>query len=153
MFSFIFRQIRNVLLLAMGAALVAKLVLESNADAETEEVDLVAIFEGRHLVSTADPFRGGKILVAFGGALLDLRGATPSSSGIILDLTVLMGGVSLVVPEGWRVKWEGDIYGGGLSDETRTTADPDVPVVTLKGSVAGGGVQVTTRSPAERVSA
>lgn len=153
MFSFIFRQVRNALLLAMGAALVAKLVLESNADAETEDIDLVAIFEGHDLVSTADPFQGGKVLVAFGGALLDLRGATPSPSGILFDLTVVMGGLSLVVPEGWRVKWEGDIYGGGLSDETRTTADPDVPVVTLRGFVALGGVQITTRSPAERLKA
>ena len=153
MSSFIFRQIRNALFLAIGAALVAKLVLESIADAETEDIDLVAIFEGHHLISTADPFLGGKILVAFGGALIDLRGATPSPSGIRFDLTVVMGGLSLVVPEGWRVKWEGDIYGGGLSDETRTTADPDVPVVTLKGFVALGGVQVTTRSPVERMRA
>lgn len=153
MFSFIFRQVRNALLLAMGAALVAKLVLESNADAETEEIDLMAIFEGHHLISTADPFMGGKVLVAFGGALLDLRGATPSPSGVLFDLTVVMGGLSLVVPEGWRVNWEGDIYGGGLSDETRTTADPDVPVVTLKGFVALGGVQITTRSPAQRMRA
>lgn len=153
MFSFVFRQVRNALLLAMGAAFVAKLVLESNAEAETEEIDLVAIFEGRHLLSTADPFRGGKVVVAFGGALLDLRHATPAPPGIVLDLAVVMGGVSLVVPEGWRVKWEGDIYGGGLSDETRTTADPDVPVVTLKGFVTLGGVRATTRTPAESMSA
>lgn len=152
MFSFIFRQIRNALLLAMGAAFVAKLVLESNAEAETEEIDLMAIFGGHHLVSTADPFLGGKVLVAFGGALLDLRDATPSPTGVLLDLAVVMGGVSLVVPEGWRVRWEGEVYGGGFSDETRTTADPDVPVVTVKGFVALGGVQATTRSPAERTS-
>jgi hypothetical protein len=148
MFRFLLRQIRNVLLLALGAALAAKLVLESHAEQETEEIDLVAIFEGQHLVSTADPFFGGKVLIAFGGALIDLRGATPSPTGILLDLAVLMGGVSLVVPEGWRVKWEGATYAGGFSDETRTTADPDVPVVILKGFVALGGLQATTKEPA-----
>lgn len=152
MFSFLFRQIRNLLLLAMGAALAAKLMLESHAEPETEEIDLVAIFEGRQVVSTADPFFGGKILVAFGGALIDLRSATPSPTGVLLELAVVMGGVALVVPEGWRVKWEGSIYGGGFSDETRTTADPDVPVVIVRGFVAMGGLQATTKVPAQAMS-
>lgn len=148
MFSFILRQLRNVFLLLMGAALVAKLALESHAEPDTEEIDLVAIFEGRHLVSEADPFFGGKVIVAFGGALLDLRNTTPSPTGVLLDLAVFFGGVSIVVPEGWRVRWEGDIYAGGFSDETRTTADPDVPVVILKGFLAMGGLQATNRAPA-----
>ncbi|MGH8946947.1 MAG: hypothetical protein ACRDVL_12465 [Acidimicrobiia bacterium] len=149
MFGFILRKIRNLFLLAVGAAIAAKLLLESHAEPETEDIDLVAIFEGRHLISTADPFFGGKVLVAFGGALIDLREATPSPTGILVDLAVFMGGVSVVVPEGWRVKWEGSIYAGGFSDETRTTAAPDVPVVILKGFVIMGGLQATTRNPAE----
>lgn len=149
MFSFIFRQVRNAFLLLAGAALFAKLALESHAHADTEEIDLVAIFERRELISTADPFFGGKVLVAFGGALLDLRRATPSPTGVLLDLAVFFGGVSLVVPEGWRVRWEGEIYGGGFSDETRTTAAPDLPVVLVKGSVALGGLQASNRHPAE----
>lgn len=148
MFSFILRQLRNVFLLLGGTALVAKLALESHAEPDTEEIDLVAIFEGRHLVSEADPFFGGKVMVAFGGALLDLRNTTPSPTGVLLDLVVCFGGVSIVVPEGWRVRWEGDIYGGGFSDETRTTADPDVPVVILKGFLAMGGLQASNRDPA-----
>lgn len=153
MFGFIFRQIRSLLFLALGAALAAKLVLESHAEADTEEIDLVAIFEGQHLTSTADPFFGGKVLVAFGVAVIDLRSATPSPTGILLDLAVVMGGVTLVVPEGWRVKWEGSIYSGGFSDETRTSADPNVPVITLRGFMAMGGLRATTTRPAEVVSA
>lgn len=147
MFSFILRQFRNVFLLLMGAAFLAKLALESHAEPDTEEIDLVAIFEGRELLSTADPFFGGKVMVAFGGALLDLREVTPSPTGVLLDLAVLFGGVSLVVPDGWRVRWEGDMYAGGVSDETRTTADRDVPVVIVKGFVVMGGLQATNRHP------
>ena len=149
MFSFILRQLRNVFLLLGGAALVAKLALESHAEPDTEEIDLVAIFEARHLVSEADPFFGGKVMVAFGGALLDLRNTTPSPTGVLLDLAVCFGAVSIVVPEGWRVRWEGNIYGGGFSDETRTTADPEVPVVILKGFMAMGGLQASNQDPAE----
>lgn len=147
MFKFIFKLLRLALVAALGTALAAKFLLESNAKPETEEIDLVSIFSGTNLVSRADPFYGGKILAMFGGVVLDLREATPGPTGIHLDLAVLMGGVSLVVPESWRVHFEADLYGGGFSDETKTGADDDVPTVTVTGFVALGGVQATTTSP------
>jgi hypothetical protein len=147
MFRFIFRLLRLVLVTALGAAVAAKLLLESNAEPTTEEIDLVSIFEGQSLVSEASPFYGGKVMTLFGGCVLDLRKATPAPTGIYLDLAVGIGGISLVVPEGWRVKFKGNLIAGGFSDETRTTADDDVPTVTLTGFVFLGGVQATTRLP------
>jgi len=149
MFRFIFRLFRLAFVSVLGAAVAAKLLLESNAEPTTEEIDLVSIFEGQHLASAAEPFYGGKVMAMFGGVLLDLRKATPAPTGIYLDLAVAMGGVSLVVPEGWRVKFEGNAIAGGFSDDTRTTADPDQPTVTLTGFVLLGGVQATTRSPVQ----
>jgi predicted membrane protein len=147
MFRFIFKLLRLVLVTALGAAVAAKLLLESNAEPTTEEIDLVSIFEGQNLVSEASPFYGGKVMTMFGGTILDLRKATPAPTGIYLDLAVAVGGVSLVVPEGWRVKFKGNLFAGGFSDETRTTSDNDVPTVTLTGFVFLGGVQATTKSP------
>lgn len=149
MFRFIFNLFRIVLIGALGTALAAKFLLESNAEPETEEIDLVSIFEGQNLVSQASPFYGGKIMTMFGGVILDLRKATPAPTGIYLDLAVAMGGVSLIVPEGWRVKFDANLMAGGFSDETRTTADEDVPTVTLTGFVFMGGVQATTKSPVQ----
>lgn len=149
MYRFIFKLLRTVFVAAVGAAVAAKFLLESNAESTTEEIDLVSIFEGQHLVSEADPFYGGKILTMFGGALLDLRKAVPAPTGIYLDLAVVGGGVSLVVPEGWRVRFEGNLIAAGFQDETRTTADDDAPTVTLTGFALMGGVQATTRSPVE----
>lgn len=127
----------------------AKLLLESNAEPGTEEVDLVSIFEGKHLISEADPFYGGKLMAMFGGVVIDLRKATPAPTGIYLDLAVVMGGVNLIVPEGWRVKFTGNVMMGGFNDDTRTTADDEVPTVTLSGFVVMGGVQATTRAIVE----
>ena len=149
MFRFIFRLIRLAVIAILGAAVAAKLLLESNAEPGTEEIDLVSIFEGQQLVSEASPFYGGKIMTMFGGVLIDLRKATPAPTGIFLDLMVVMGGVSLVVPEGWRVKFEGRLMAGGFSDETRTTTDDDVPTVTVTGFVLMGGVQATTKAPVQ----
>ena len=153
MFKFIFKVLRTAFIAALGTALAAKFLLESNAEPHTEEIDLVSIFEGNELVSTADPFYGGKLTAMFGGILLDLRRATPAPTGIHLDVAVLAGGVSIVVPEGWRVKASNGlrVYGGGFDDGTKTTADPDAPTITLRGLIAGGGVQATTKSPVEAV--
>jgi len=149
MLRFTFKLLRAIAIAAVGTALAAKFLLESNADPTTEEIDLVSIFEGRQLVSEASPFYGGKIMSMFGGALVDLRKATPAPTGIYIDLVVVMGGVSLVVPEGWRVRFDGKTIMGGWSDETRTTADEDVPTVTLSGLVFMGGVQAANRAPVE----
>lgn len=149
MFRFIFRLLRAALFAVVGTAVAAKLLLESNAEPTTEEIDLVSIFEGQHLRSKADPFYGGKVMSMFGGAIIDLRQATPAPTGVYLDLVVALGGVSLVVPEGWRVKFEGTMIAGGFQDETRTTADEDVPTVTLTGIVFMGGIQATTKSAAD----
>ena len=149
MFRFIFKTIRALAIAAVGTALAAKFLLESNAEPTTEEIDMVSIFEGQNLISVADPFYGGKIMTMFGGVLLDLRRASPAPTGIYLDLAIVMGGLQLIVPEGWRVKFDGNVVMGGFSDETRTTADDDVPTVNIGGFVFMGGVQATTKAAVE----
>ncbi len=151
MFRAIFRLLRMVTLVALGAGIAAKFMLESNAGPETEEIDLVAIFEGKELVSTADPFFGGKVLTMFGGVMMDLRRATPSPTGVDIAVMVVMGGPSNVVPEGWRVHNNTKIVAGGIDDRTKTTADEDVPNVNLRGTILMGGVSIVTKSPVEAV--
>jgi hypothetical protein len=146
MLRFIFKLLRAIAIAAVGTALAAKFLLESNADRPPRST--WCRFEGRHW-SPKEPFCSGKIMSMFGGAHVDLRKATPAPTGIYIDLVVVMGGVSLVVPEGWRVKFDGNTIMGGWSDETRTTADDDVPTVTLSGLVFMGGVQAANRVPVE----
>lgn len=149
----VFKLIRRLLLAAwvaaLGTAVVAKLMLESHGDTDTEEVDLIAIFEGRELLSNADPFYGGKILAMYGGVMLDLRKATPAPTGVYLDVSVVFGGLEVVLPEGWRAEFKGKTIMGGFADETRTGVDDDVPFVTIDGNVLMGGVRVTTQSRIE----
>lgn len=147
MFKFLFKTLRGFMLVALGVAGGAKLLLESNAEPTTEEIDLVSIFDGQNLKSEASPFYGGKIMAMFGGVVLDLNEATPAPTGVYLDLAVCMGGVVLVVPEGWRVTCDANVILGGFSDGTRTTADEDVPTVHLTGLVLMGGLQATNKSP------
>jgi hypothetical protein len=148
---FIIRVIRYAFIGSFFAALVAKLTLKSNADPETQEIDLVSIFEGRELVSAADPFYGGKILTMFAGTVLDLRAVTAAPTGVYIDVMMLFGGLSLVVPIGWKVVFAGEVVGGGFDNATHENTDPDAPVLRITGRIILSGVQATPRSPLEAV--
>ena len=151
MFGFIFRLLRYAVVALLGAALAAKLLLHSHATEETEEIDLVNIFGGEKLISAADPFFGGKVTTLFGGTLIDLRRVVPAPTGIYLDILVAFGGLSLVVPPGWKVVFDGTVRAGRIEDLTRPVDDPDAPVVRVGGLVALGGVEATTRPMVEAV--
>ena len=152
MFSFIFRVVRFFLVVTLGAALAAKFMLESHASENTEEIDLVNIFGGQNLISAADPFFGGKITSAFAGTSLDMRRVVPAPTGVYLDILVLFGGLSLVVPPGWRVVFDGAVTAGRFEDLTRPVTDPDAPTLRIGGLVALAVVEATTRPPVEPVS-
>lgn len=153
MFGFFFRLVRYAFLGLLGAAVAAKFFLKSRAAPNTEELDMVAVFEGADLVSVADPFYGGKVLAMFAGVSLDLRRAQPSPTGIHLDLSLVCSGIRIVVPEGWRVRSETSLFMGGLADETATSADPDATVLSLSGYVVMSGVQILSKPTMEVVSA
>ena len=146
MFKFIFKLLRLAIVGTLGAAVVAKFMLKSNATETTQEVDMVAIFGGEDLASSADPFYGGKVLTMFGGTRLDLRNTKPAPTGIYIDLAIVFGGLELILPEGWRVDFTGQVYGGGFDDGTSTSADPTATVVNIGGFVAAGGVRVMNRT-------
>ena len=151
MIKFIWRVFKYALIAALGAAAAAKLLLESRAEPTTEEVDLVSIFQGTELVSTATPFYGGKILNLFAGTLLDLRKTQPAPTGIHIDVAIVCGGLSILVPEGWRVHCDAGIFGGGFNDATRTGPDPDAITLHLTGFVVFGGVSVVAKKVVEVV--
>jgi hypothetical protein len=142
-FKFLTRLLKLGLVATLGAAAVAKFMLQSNAEPTTQEGDMVAIYGGEDLVSGADPFYGGKILTMFGGTRLDLRHARPAPTGIYFDLAVIGGGVELIIPKGWRVNFTGTTIAAGFDDSTSTTADRDAVQVHVGGFIVAGGVHVT----------
>ena len=145
MLKFAFRVWRYSLVAALGAAAAAKFILESRAEPESQEIDLVSIFEATNLTSVADPFSGGKVLNLFAATNLDLRKAQPGPTGIELDLAVLCGAVNILLPEGWRVRSELTVGAAGFTDATRTDANPDAPVLRLTGFAVLSGVSVQAR--------
>jgi len=129
----------------MASAALMKRVLRSRGDAESDEVALVAIFDGIDLESRASAFRGGSMFAWFGGISSDLRAAKLSSDGAHLDLHALNGGIAITIPEGWRVRSSMRAVAGGVDARAPDPELADAPTLTLDGFALFGGVSVSAK--------
>jgi hypothetical protein len=146
------RLLRTLVLLELGAwagmmttAAILKRVLPSRGDAESDDLALMAIFDGVELESHSQAFRGGSMLAWFGGVAVDLREAKLAPDAK-LRLGALFGGVDVKVPEGWRVISTGRAFAGGVADQIPEPDDPDAPTLVVESTAVFGGVSVRARA-------
>jgi hypothetical protein len=146
------RLLRGFLLLelgvwagVMGAAAFAKRAFPSRGDEESDELDLVAIFDGIELESRATAFTGGSILAWFGGIDLDLR-EVDLAPGAQLSVHALFGGIEVKTPPGWRIESELKSFAGGINTRTAAEMAPDAPVLNVTGTAVFGGIDVGAKA-------
>jgi hypothetical protein len=148
------RPLRGLLLFKLGAlagmmaagAFVRRAV-PSRGDEQSDELGLVAVFNGIELKSRARAFRGGSMLAWFGGIAVDLREVELAPEAR-LSLHALFGGIAVKTPPGWRIESELNALVGGV--DTRAPAhDPDAPVLTLTGTAVFGGIAVGAKADSE----
>lgn len=128
----------------MAAAALVKRVLPSRGDAESDEVALVAVFDGVDLRSEAKSFRGGSMLAWYGGVQADLREAELAPAAH-LSVAAVFGGVALRVPPGWRVESNVRVFAGGVDVSGSDPDDLDAPLLVLDGLALFGGVAVSRK--------
>jgi hypothetical protein len=145
----VWRLIRSILLLGAGAvggvAVAAALLREtvrSHGDADSDELALVAIFNGIELANRSATFRGGTVLAWFGGVSLDLREAT-LAPGANIDIRAMFGGVAIRVPPTWRVEAHGTAVAGGWDNRAVQPDDPEAPALLVNVVASLGGVSIT----------
>jgi len=129
-----------------GAAAVVRRALPSRGDDESDEVALVAIFDGIDLRSRSTAFRGGSMLSWFGGIAVDLRDAQ-LAPGAELSVHSLFGGIAVRVPAEWRVESTVKAVGGGVAVQLPAPDARDAPTLALRGFTLFGGVAVGARKP------
>jgi hypothetical protein len=146
------RPIRALLLLTLGAwagmaiaAAFVKRALPSRGDEDSDELSLVAVFDGIDLKSRAKAFKGGSMLAWFGGIAVDLRDAE-LAPGATLSVHTLFGGIAIKTPPSWRVESNVKALMGGVDAQTPTKDDPNAPVLTLVGVALFGGIAVGTKA-------
>ena len=125
----------------VASAVFAKRALPSRGDEESDEVELVAIFDGIELKSRAKSFKGGSMLAWFGGIAVDLREAE-LAPGAKLSVRTLFGGIAVKTPANWRIKSDVKALGGGIDVRNPPQVDADAPVLLLDGMALFGGVAV-----------
>jgi hypothetical protein len=92
-----------------------------------------------------------KVIVLMGGAEIDLREARFGAGVTEIEIFVMMGGVSIIVPPSVRVESIGAAFMGGfeLNAGDATALSPAHPVLRLSGLAIMGGVETETRLPGE----
>ena len=127
----------------MAAAAFVKRAVPSRGDEQSDELALVAVFDGIELKSRAAAFRGGSVLAWYGGVALDLREAT-LAPGAHLSIHTLSGGVAIRVPPSWRLESSLQAFAGGV-DVRPGAEDPDAPTLTIDGRALFGGIAIGAR--------
>jgi hypothetical protein len=142
------RAVRALLLFKLGvwaglatAAAFVRRAVPSRGDEESDELALVAVFDGIELKSRAKAFTGGSMLAWFGGIAVDLRDAE-LGPGARLSAHALCGGIAVKTPPSWRIESNAKALAGGVDARTPAQDDPDAPVLTLDGVALFGGIAV-----------
>jgi predicted membrane protein len=89
-------------------------------------------------------FRGAEMTAFMGGCELDLRDALMSPGELaVVDVFVVMGGVSIFVPPHWTVSQEIVPLMGGVHDKSRSVPSNPAQHLLVRGTVVMGGVEIS----------
>ncbi|MDR1591993.1 MAG: cell wall-active antibiotics response protein [Prevotellaceae bacterium] len=109
-------------------------------------VDKRAIFAGGEYIVLDSVFTGGHLSAVFGGIVLDLRKTNLAEGDIYLDIDVVCGGISLIMPNDWLVESRVICVLGGITD-IRSEADTCLPErkLIITGTCTLGGVDILSK--------
>ena len=101
------------------------------------------IFGGGKEKVTSQNFQGGQISAIFGGMELDLREAVLGDEEVVIEATVVCGGIELKVPKDWRVNIQTTtLFGGAEDNRSQPSAADANGELTIIGTVVCGGIEV-----------
>ena len=133
---------------AVVAGTIVKFTVKPEDDPTAPHFSLVAVFDGVDFRPTTRTLEASKALTMFGGTRIDLRrAATADPSEVQLEVTTIMGGVDITVPDTWRVEVEGPTVMGGreVAVTDPDALPPDAPRLRSRARTVMGGVRVQAR--------
>jgi predicted membrane protein len=75
---------------------------------------------------TSQELEHGSVTALMGGVDVDLRSADLAGGKATIDVSLVMGGLNLVVPDDWIVEFQGTPIMGSVDDQSRRPAgEPD----------------------------
>ncbi len=80
-----------------------------------------------------------------GGCSIDLRQAEFKCHETVMKVTAIMGGIELILPEGFRVIVQGSPILGGISQKVNRNLPPTAPVIKIKATCIMGGIDISNK--------
>lgn len=118
---------------------------KENDSQSADYVDELKIFSGGETTILSDNFRGGRITCIFGGVQIDCSKAKLSNDFNQLDMFLMMGGCSLIIPSSWNVKMQSTVFLAGISDKrkisVRFITDENKELL-IRGIICMGGCEI-----------
>ncbi len=106
-------------------------------------VGATAVFGGSTKKVSSKEFEGSSVNAVFGGAKLDLRDATISKEGAIVDVSAIFGGIEILVPANYPVRMNAvAIFGGQDDKRDLSKVDESLPKIIIRGEVIFGGIEI-----------
>jgi hypothetical protein len=128
--------------IVLGIWILAGRTARGGDQATGDGVAAFTALSGRTVRSASATFSGGHVTAILGGLEVDLRDATPAP-GAVLSATAILGGVDVIVPEGWDVTVSGTPILGGWDDTTRRdVVGPGSPRLEVRALTILGGLEV-----------
>ncbi len=117
----------------------------SGTSGRDDVMDILSIFNGLKRTVTSRNFKGGESVTVFGGSEINLLQADFEKQAV-LDVTVVFGGLKLIVPRNWEVRTEVTSILAGVEDKRYSALEvlPDEKVFTITGTVIFGGIDITS---------
>jgi predicted membrane protein len=108
-----------------------------------DKLDTLVIMGGTSKEIISKDFQGGEVTTFMGGAELYFGNADMTESSQ-LELTVVMGGVKLVVPSNWDIVINTTNILGGVEDKRRPSPIDivNMKTLTITGTVIMGGIEI-----------
>lgn len=125
---------------------IAKAVEEAaDAKATGDEVNAVAVLGTVVRKVSSLAFRGGEVSAVLGGAEIDLREARVEGGRADIEVFTMMGGVELLVPDGWRIHGDVTSVLGSFEDKTRVAPADSAVTLHVHGTAVLGSVEIKHR--------
>ena len=112
---------------------------------DSEEGRIVAVMSTATRKGRWEPPAKLVVFAMMGGAELDFREANLYEGETIVDVTVLMGGVEILIPPDVDVECEGTGFMGGFSSLSYRARADDAPLLRIRGWAVMGGVDVKVK--------
>ena len=109
---------------------------------EADEIHLTTFLSGIESINGSKNLSGGSVLSVLGGIQLDLRHAQLTENGAVLNVTTILGGVELIVPEDVHVEIKGTPILGGWENKTNTYGMEKNKTLYINGVALLGGIVI-----------